>query len=391
MSWDTLINQKRVASALRRAIERERVAHAYLFHGPQGVGKRAVALVFAQALQCEEEGSMPCNACPPCNKVRRMVHPDVHVLFAEPSDVDPEDVARRRERLAEEPYATVDFVRRPALDDPSASSNKQAFYSIARINEDLRQSMSYKPVEGRYKVCIMTDADLLRTEAANAFLKLLEEPAPRTVFILNTSRPDRLLPTILSRCQRFRFDSLTHEDIEKALVQRAGLDGEKAAPLARMADGSYSRALDLMNNDQLMAGRKLVIGFLRQAYLQNINKQADLVQQMSKMGRERVKGLLRLMLRWIRDLVLYRVVGAEAALVNVDQRRSIARFCENVPDADLEAMIDIVEQAIEMAGRNVHLGLLLTVLSQALGRAMRGSQAGRLFRPLDVPKAAVNV
>ena len=134
--------------------------------------------------------------CLACTKVGRLLHPDVHVLLPAPKDADTDDLRARLETLAKNPYATVDFVRRPSLDDPAKTSNKQAFYPVARINDELRRAMSYRPVEGRYKVAIMTDADLLRTEAANAFLKLLEEPAPQTVFILITSRPDRLLPTI---------------------------------------------------------------------------------------------------------------------------------------------------------------------------------------------------
>ena len=197
MSWRNLIEQPRVVETLQRAVASRRVAHAYLFYGPDGVGKRAAALAFAQTLQCEQGGDDACGACRACDKVSRLIHPDVHVLLPHPSDADPADIAERLRRLAEHPYAAVDFVRRPSLKDATAASNKQAFYAVGRINAELRQSMSFRPMEGRYKVVIMTDADLMRIEAANAFLKLLEEPGPQTVFILTTSRPDRLLPTIL--------------------------------------------------------------------------------------------------------------------------------------------------------------------------------------------------
>ena len=387
--WESIIGQKRVVEALRGAIVRGRVAHAYLFYGPDGVGKRAVALAFAQALECERGGADPCGACTPCRKVARMLHPDVHVLFPYPSDAATEDVSERLKRLGENPYAAIDFVRLPSRDDPTKTSNKQALYTVARINEDLRRAMSFRPVEGRYKVAVMTDADRLRTEAANAFLKLLEEPGPQTVFLLTTSRPDLLPATILSRCQRFRFDVLGAEDIEAALVAREGTPPEHAATLARMADGSYTRALDLAENRGLMESRNLVITYFRQAYTQNVDQLSDLVEQLGRMGREQVKGVLGLMLRWIRDLVLYKALGAEAPLVNVDHRETIARFCENVPDADLEAMARLVEEALGMVERNVHVPLTLTVLAQALGRAMRGPHSGRLYVPLAETEAPV--
>ena len=382
MPWSDLIDQRRVAETLQRAVAGGRVAHAYLFYGPDGVGKRAVALEFARTLQCEKGDDTACGDCSACTKVGRMVHPDVHVLLPYPSDADPGDVAERLQRIAAQPYAAVDFVRRPALNNPTYASNKQAFYSVGRINAELRQSMSYKPMEGRYKVVVMTDADLMRVAAANTFLKLLEEPGPQTVFILTTSRPDRLLPTILSRCQRLRFDPLPAEALEKALVEREGIAPDLAAALARMADGSYMRALDLAENEDLMTDRALVVDYLRLSYTQRIDKLADLLDLVGRMGRERVKGFLRLVLSWIRDLMLYTTMGAEAALVNVDQAEAVERFCHNVPRADLAAMIRLVEEAIELIERNVNLNLTLTALSQALGRAMRGPHSGQLYVPL---------
>ncbi|MGI9173802.1 MAG: ATP-binding protein [Rhodothermales bacterium] len=389
MAWSDLIDQQRATETLRRVVAGERVPHAFLFYGRDGVGKRAAALELAKTLQCERGTGEACGRCLACTKVGRLLHPDVHVLLPAPKDVDTDDLRARLETLAKNPYATVDFVRRPSLDDPAKTSNKQAFYPVARINDELRRAMSYRPVEGRYKVAIMTDADLLRTEAANAFLKLLEEPAPQTVFILITSRPDRLLPTILSRCQRFRFDVLPAEAIEAALVEREGARPDVAGTLARMADGSYSRALDLAQNEDLLADRQMVLNYFRMAYTgggpQHAAKLADAVEEMARLGRERLKSLLDLMLRWMRDLALYRVLGDEAPLVNVDQREAVERFCKNVPDADLEAMARLVEDAIELAERNVQLPLTLIVLADALGRAMRGQAPEHLYTPLAEP------
>lgn len=382
MTWTDVIDQERAVATLRRALDRERIAHAYLFHGAHGVGKRAVALAFAQALECRQDGPNPCGACPPCRKVDRMVHPDVHVLFPYPKGTDEADIAARIQRLGEDPYAAIDYVRRPSLSDPSETSNKQVMYHIDRVHDDLLRPMSFKPLEGRYKVALLTDVEHMNESAANAFLKLLEEPPPRTVFILTTSRPDQLLPTILSRCQQLRFDPLAPDAIETALRARRDLDPDRAAMLARMADGSFSHALDLAENEELLESRALVLDFFRAAYTQRIDPLDDLVNQIAAKGRERVKGMLRLMLRWIRDLMLYRTLGDEAPLVNVDQREAAARFCDNLPDARLDAMAQLVEEAIELVGRNVRLGLVLMVLAHKLGRAMRGQAANRLFVPL---------
>jgi DNA polymerase III subunit delta' len=388
--WDRVIDQQRVIDTIQRSLEQERVAHAYLFHGPDGVGKRAVALAMARALECRNRAVVPCEDCTDCRKTRRMVHPDVHVLFPYPKGTDEEDVAERIQRLGENPYAAVDFVRRPSLSDPSETSNKQVMYHIQRVQDDLLRPMSFRPSEGPYKVAMITDAELMNESAANGFLKLLEEPPPQTVFLLTSNRPEQLLPTIISRCQRLRFDPVHAESIETALVDREAMDPGRASMLARMADGSYSRALDLARSDDLMTSRSLVIDFFRSAYARKVTQLSDQVNEISSRGREGAKTVLQLMLRWIRDLMLYREMGEEAPLVNIDQNEAIARFVGNLPDADLEIMVELVEQAIHLTERNVRLSLVLTTLAHRLGQAMHGRAAlslPSLYVPL--PEAAL--
>ena len=282
MVWSEIINQRRVIDTLIREIEQQRVAHAYLFHGPDGVGKRAVAFALAQALQCKEPAvaGEACGACSACLKAGKMMHPDIHVLFPYPSDAQPEDIAERLRFFALNPYAPFDYVRRPSLSDPTQVSNKQAIYTVSRVNEELRRAMSFKPVEGRYKAVILTDVEAMRHEAANAFLKLLEEPTDSTIFILVTTRPDRLLPTIISRCQRLRFNTLHASDIQAALQRTVDISSDRANMIARMANGSFGRALELAENEELLGNRQLVLDFFRLAYTQHTDKITDIIQQM---------------------------------------------------------------------------------------------------------------
>ena len=386
MSWKNIINQQRVVEVLQRGIAQERIAHALLFYGPDGVGKRAVALALARTLQCKNrQGEAACEACDACQKSAKMLHPDIHVLFPFPSDARPEDITERLRHFGENPYEPFDYVRRPSLNDPLKVSNKQAIYTVARISDELRRAMSFRPVEGVYKVSILTDVEAMRVEAANAFLKLLEEPTPATIFILITTRPDRLLPTISSRCQRLRFDSLHAEHIETGLRERFEINDEQIRMLARMANGSFSRALELASNEELLGNRQLVIDYFRFSYTRHTDKIADLIADMAAMGRERLKSLLGLMLSWIRDLMLFRETGDTALLINVDQVESIQRFCENVPSANVEAMVGLVEQAIELIGRNVHVNLILIVLAERLNQAMHGNNTDAIYTPLHEP------
>src|SRR5690606_8512339 len=292
----------------------------------------------------------------------------------------PDDYADRIQRQYQNPYGPVDYRSVAKLDEEGAS-NKQPEYRIKQVDE-IRHEVGFIPSEGRYTIGILTNADWMRNEAANAFLKLLEEPPERTVLVLTAERPDAMLPTILSRCQRLRFDPLPAEAVEAALAAREGVEAGRAAFLARMADGSYTRALALLENEELAERRALALQFVRIAYTGDPAKVAPLVEQVGRMGREPVKQLLGLMLGWVRDLVLYRTAGEGAPLVNVDQAEAVRNFVEKLPEARLEAMVRLIEEAADRLERNVHTGLLLTVLAGALGAAMRGAPRERLFAPL---------
>ncbi len=387
MGWEQVIGQARAVETLRRALEGERVAHAYLFHGPDGVGKRATALALAQALECQQRGpggTDPCGTCPACHKAERMLHPDIHIYLPQPKDASADDVAARFQRLGENPYAEIDYRRRPTLDDPTKTSTKQAIYNVDRVRE-ITRDLRYRPAEGHVNFALLTDADQMNESSANAFLKGLEEPGEQTVVVLTASRPDRLLPTILSRCQRLRFDVLPPEAIEAALVEREGIEADRAALLARMADGSYTRALTLADSEELARQRARVLAFFRAAFSSASGTLDDLITDLTGLGREGLKGVLHLMLGWVRDLLLARHAGAEAALVNVDQRVAVEGFVTNLPAAQLDAMVSLVEHALDLVERNANQTLVLTVLADALRAAMHGQERRRLFAPLAEP------
>lgn len=353
--------------------------HAYLFFGPYGVGKRAMALELAKALQCKEGNAAdPCDNCTNCSRIGRMIHPDVRFFFPAPVDTPESEIAERTAGLGENPYETLDFVRRPT----SKGGSKQVRYPIAFIHEQIKPIVDYKSFEGRYKVVVIMGAEALSEQTANAFLKILEEPSARTVFVLITERPDRLLPTILSRCQPVRFGPLNSESIEAALVTRTELTSDDAAPLARLADGSFSVALDLIHDEQAREFRAGLLPFMRSVYKNDIFDVLNTVDGLSKMSLEQVKLFLSLLLGWIRDLILVRELGRDAPIVNVDARDNLERFCASLTEARLDQMVDLVDDAIGLVSRNVRVQLVLTSLAAGLRRSMLGRRALPLTTPL---------
>jgi DNA polymerase-3 subunit delta' len=217
--------QTTAVETLRRALAGDRVHHAYLFDGPDGVGKERAAFGLAQALVCERRaprGTDACGECSPCVRSlpregqRRPVHPDVAVL--------------------ERGLYDKDMIGRTTPETQDLSINQVRTIVLSRA--------AFPPHEGRAKVFIVRRAEELSTAAANALLKTLEEPGARTHFILLSSTPDSLLPTIRSRTQRVRFAALPEATVAELLVER-GTERARAEDIARLSGGSMATAAAL--------------------------------------------------------------------------------------------------------------------------------------------------
>ncbi|MBQ1468727.1 MAG: DNA polymerase III subunit gamma/tau [Solobacterium sp.] len=212
-TFDEVIGQKYIVKTLKNAIENNKIAHAYLFCGPRGTGKTTIARILAKAINCENETNRPCNECLSCRMIMEGTHPDIIEI----------DGAS---------YGTVDSTR------------------------ELIDKVKYAPLQGKYKVYIIDEVHMLSISAFNSLLKTLEEPPAHAVFILATTDPQKVLPTIISRCQRYDFEKVSKEDIYNRL--KYVLDNEKIAyeedalqEIAFLADGGLRDALSIL--DQVIA------------------------------------------------------------------------------------------------------------------------------------------
>lgn len=197
-AWEEIYGQENAVAYLRSMLNSGEIPHALLFTGPRGVGKFTTALVLAAALLCP---SGDVDDCPSCRRVRARVHPDLHLL-------EPEGMSIRVERVRE-----------------------------------LESALNRKAVEGGRRVAVVDEAQSMTPEAANAFLKTLEEPLPGTHLILVSESRENLLPTVVSRCREVRFASLGFRELEDYLVEREGLEREEARAMARRAGGIFGRAV----------------------------------------------------------------------------------------------------------------------------------------------------
>jgi DNA polymerase-3 subunit delta' len=367
-----LIGQTRAKEQIQRMLASERIGHAYLISGPSGSGKTAFALAFAEAMNGIDHLSDLGEAVQ-SKKSSWFSHPDIHVFIPKPTSAKIDEVRQRLELLAKDPYEIIDFAQRPSIDSDSSSKNLQAFYPVDYFRDEIRPVARLRPNEGDRVVIIMTGVETMRKETANAFLKILEEPSDRLMFILTTESYESLLPTITSRCQHIPLGTLSPKEVEEGLIQVDGLDPEDASYLARVSGGNYAmtRFFDV---NRLKEDRESMVNFLRFAYSQDANEISKLVQDwQSTFNIEGLISLTNLMEMYIRDLMVYRETKNERLLTNIDQKDSIIKFVGALDDARLEEMITEIDQIRPMLRQNVQPKFIFTVLSLRFSNLMRGT------------------
>jgi DNA polymerase-3 subunit delta' len=280
--WQT-IGQDRAVAALQRGLAQGRQAHAYLFAGPPQVGKGTLALELAQALNCEG-AEPPCQECTPCRRIAAGIHADVQVVGVE---------------------ATEGAVHKDI--------------SIQQIR-DIERAVSLRPFEGRCRVIIIDPADAMNEAAQNAFLKTLEEPPPDVVFVLITSRPQALRPTIRSRCQRLNLSPLPLPQLEEALRQRWSLAPRQAQLLARLSQGRPGWAIAAHRDEEMMRVRHEALMDIRTLPERTIQERFAYASEVaSRFSRDRatVLAVLDLWREWWRDVLLL-CTGCQDAIINLD-------------------------------------------------------------------------
>jgi DNA polymerase-3 subunit delta' len=351
--FDDILGQGRPKSILKGALQRDTLASSYLFFGPRGTGKLAMALALARAVNCRAEESRPCGRCSACQRIAHLQHPDVTVIFPRPRKIKDEDLRRSLDTLAANPYADLSFSERSDI-------------HIDTIRE-LRSQAVLRPYEGRKKIFILAEADRLRLDAANALLKTLEEPPRHVLLVLTTTRPGRLPATVLSRCQQVRFAPLSRQEVARGL-ERLSLGDPKSRRLAsRLAQGDLRQAMELLKED-LQAGRREMLQVLSAALRQDFTAILRWGQKLSRAkNRADSRRRLEALQVWYRDLMLLGE-GNETDLVNADLISQLSEIMAQYDWRGLQSCLADIRESLRALDANVNLELLWIVLLSRLRR-----------------------
>jgi DNA polymerase-3 subunit delta' len=316
MPFRDITGHRQLLELISRAAMRGTLPPSLIFAGPEGVGKRMAAVALAQFLNCPNPSDDSCGTCPSCTRIARQVHADV--LLIEPGETG---------------AIRIDQIR------------------------DAIERTAYRPFEGRRRVVIIDDADAVNVEAQNALLKTLEEPPAASTFVLVTSRPDMLLPTVLSRCQRLRFGRLAPSDVAAVLMRDHGLSATDAHAAAALSDGSIGLALD-GGSEEFVEAREAAAELLETvAASRDPRRRLDGAKSLSgaaRAGSDRddLARRLRALSSILRDLGILLSRADERALANADLRPRFERLLRSFDGDRALRAFAAVDRALMALDRN---------------------------------------
>ena len=366
-----LVGQWEARRKLEQILLSGRLGHAYLLTGPAGSGKSALALAMAEWINgVDHLSDLEQDAF--SGKSSWFHHPDIHFFMPLPSQTSTSELLSRLQMLAKDPYELVDFALRPSLQSAKQTSNRRAFYAIDYYREQIRPVTVLTPNEGRRTIVIISEIQTMRRESANAFLKLLEEPAENVMFIATATGSHQLPPTIVSRCQQVQLRPLQPEEIHDGLMRFDGMSQEDARLLSTLTDGNYALAR-FLDVQQLRDIRAELIQFLRLSYSQDAKQLVELIGKWQKqLNLENQIALCNTMELILRDLMVFGATENESLVLNADQMVVIRAFVQSMKDARLDDMIHELNSLKGLLYQNVQFSLVLSVLSFRFARLMRG-------------------
>jgi DNA polymerase-3 subunit delta' len=323
--WAGIVGQPAAVALLQRAIAQDRLAHAYAFVGPSGVGRRLTAVAFARAILCPARG---CGACATCRRVAAGQYPDCQVITPTPPRDNPKGV----------PTIRIEQVR------------------------ELQRTAALAPLEGGRKVFVVDDAERMTLPTAQALLKTLEEPPPRTHLVLIMANPRALPPTVLSRCQRVRFRPLGEAEAQRLLEAR-GVPPAASGLLARLAQGRPGLALG-MDLDALRARRQAALALAAEP-----PARLGVALDAAPTDRATVATYLEFYWSWYRDALCLAAGGSAALLVHADEEAQLRALAARAPAPALAAALARVKVAWVALEGNLNPRLALETALLGLGGA----------------------
>lgn len=355
MLFSDVIGQEVAKKRLIQEVSEGRISHALLMCGPEGIGKLPLAIAYARYINCSNRSETDsCGVCPSCVKINKLVHPDVHFVFPivksakGKKELCDDYIADWRRFVIENPY----FGFSHWLNEIEAENSQAIIY--AKESDEILRKLSLKSSEGGYKFVILWLPEKMHPVCANKLLKLLEEPPAKTVFLLVSEAPDKILGTILSRAQRFNMKKIDKQSIADVLQQKFNIPPQESLSIAHLANGDYIKALETIHlNEEKQMFFDLFVNLMRLAYQRKIKEMKLWSEQVSGLGRERQKSFLEYCQRMIRENFIYNLNDANLTYMTLNEQNFATRFSPYINERNIMGMMDELSEAQKHIQQNV--------------------------------------
>ncbi len=305
MFFKDIAGHTRIKDNLLNTIKQKRISHAWIFTGPEGNGKLALAVAYAQYLSCENKGEKDsCGECISCRKYQKLIHPDLHFVY-------PVIKTKNFSKPISDNFAEIwrNFILKSSyhsfdnwLEDLE-TENQQAGIFAQESGEIIRK-LNFKPYESEYKVMIIWLPEKMNISASNKLLKMIEEPPPKTIFILVSEDTEKIITTILSRVQMVKIPKLNKESMIESIKNKYDLSDDKIMEIVRISGGNFLKVEELVNNTEQNINSENYIWFtdlMRAAYGVKITELIKLTNEISQCGRELQKSFIEYSLQMLRE------------------------------------------------------------------------------------------
>lgn len=377
MLFRDILGQDYIKDQLTKSALSGRIPHAQLFIGPEGCGTLAASIAYARLILCQSNAVADDEKSESCKlKFQNLTHPDLHFIYptvttdevkSKPKSLD--FIADWRSFVLQNPYGSLfDWYQLLGV------QNKQGEIRVEDAQEIVK-SLSLKSYEGGYKIAIIWMAEKMNISASNKLLKLLEEPADKTLFILVVENEEDLIQTIRSRCQSIHFGALPEQEIASALISGHQLTPREAGRIAHQAQGNFNKALHLLheNNEEIIF-EKWFVDWVRAAFRAKGNVAAihDLIswsEQIAGLGRETQKKFLSYCIDMFRQALLLNYQTTSLVYMEPKiEKFKLENFAPFVNGNNIQSIFNELSDAIYHIERNGNAKIILTDLSIKLTR-----------------------
>jgi len=354
MLFSDIVGQYDIKKQLIKTANEGFVPHAQLFCGPEGIGKMALAVTYAQYINCENPQSNDTRGrCPDCVTYNHLAHPDLHFVFPvikkDKKEVCDDYIYDWRSFLSENIY----FNLGQWLTYIGAENAQGMIY--AKESEEIIRKLSLKVYEAKYKTMIIWLPERMHETCANKLLKIIEEPVGDTVFILVSNSPDNIVGTIQSRCQRVNIHNVDKKDIIDSLISGYNITEEDAVSVAHISKGSYLKAIETISlNEENKLFFELFIQMMRASYARNIKLIKDIGSEIAAIGRERQKNFLAYTQKMIREYFISNLKQPDMVYLNNEESDFGVRFAPFINERNISDFMDELTFAERHIEQNVN-------------------------------------